>query len=108
MLRDLGAYLTLEKAQRSYGFDAAKAGLTEAKAAEIAVVFSRYDSNDDGVLSLDEFKRLWWAHYTTALPPLFPAPCPTSPGPVPCNPALPPPEPCDHPPSPPRAPGLWV
>jgi len=59
MLRDLGAYLTLDRAQRSYGFDAAKAGLTEAKAAEIAVVFSKYDRNDDGVISLDEFKRLW-------------------------------------------------
>ncbi len=59
MLRDLGAYLTLEKAQRSFGFDAAKMGLTDAKALEIAVVFSKYDKNDDGVLSLDEFKRLW-------------------------------------------------
>ncbi|GAB4816578.1 hypothetical protein N2152v2_003624 [Parachlorella kessleri] len=58
MLRDLGAYLTLDRAQRSYGFDAAKAGLTDAKAMEIAVVFSKYDRNDDGVISLDEFKRL--------------------------------------------------
>jgi hypothetical protein len=32
-----------------------------AQAAEIATVFSAYDADDNGVLSLDEFQKLWWA-----------------------------------------------
>jgi len=43
MLADLGAYLVLDKAERVYGFDATKFGLTEPEAAEIAVVFSQFD-----------------------------------------------------------------
>lgn len=43
MLADLGAYLVLDKAQRAYGFDAEKFGLTDAEATEIALVFSKYD-----------------------------------------------------------------
>ena len=58
ILNDLAAYLTLDKAQRMYKFDAAKAGITDAQAADIAVIFSAYDSNDDGVLQLDEFKKM--------------------------------------------------
>ena len=58
MLADLGAFLTLNRAQTAFGFNAEKFGLTDAQAAEIAVVFGRYDLNDDGVLSLDEFKKL--------------------------------------------------
>lgn len=37
----LSVYLTLERAQRLYGFDAAKYGLDDATAAEIAAVFGR-------------------------------------------------------------------
>lgn len=58
LLNDLSAYLTLEKAQRVYKFDAAKAGITDAQAADIAVIFSAFDSNDDGVLNLDEFRKM--------------------------------------------------
>jgi alpha-D-ribose 1-methylphosphonate 5-triphosphate synthase subunit PhnG len=45
MLLDLGAYLTLEKAQRQYGFEASNFGLTDAQAAEIATVFSKFDTS---------------------------------------------------------------
>ena len=55
---DLGVYLTLERAQRLYGFDAQRYGLGDAEAAQIAAVFARYDANDDGYLSPDEFRRL--------------------------------------------------
>ncbi|PSC75550.1 calcium sensor EFh [Micractinium conductrix] len=58
VLRDLAVYLTLEKAQRLYGFDAARYGITDAQAAAIATVFTAYDADDNGVLSLDEFQRL--------------------------------------------------
>lgn len=58
MLRDLAAYLTLEKSQRLQGFEAAKYGITDAQAAQIATVFSAFDTDENGVLSLDEFQRL--------------------------------------------------
>ncbi|KAL4428570.1 hypothetical protein ABPG77_008882 [Micractinium sp. CCAP 211/92] len=58
MLKDLAVYLTLEKAERLYGFDPAKYGITEEQAANIATVFTTYDADDNGVLSLDEFQRL--------------------------------------------------
>eukprot|EP00887_Chlorella_sp_A99_P004440 scaffold30.g4440.t1 len=58
MLRDLAAFVTLEKAERSYGFEPKEYGITEAQAAEIAAVFAAVDTNDDGVLSDDEFRRL--------------------------------------------------
>lgn len=63
MLKDLAAYLTLEKAQRLYGFEASKYGITDSQAADIATVFSAFDADDNGVLSLDEFQRLC-ARYT--------------------------------------------
>ncbi|KAI3439055.1 hypothetical protein D9Q98_001465 [Chlorella vulgaris] len=66
MLRDLAAYLTLEKAQRLYDFDASKYGISEAQAAEIATVFAAFDSDENGVLSLDEFQRLC-ARYASEL-----------------------------------------
>ena len=44
--------------QRVFGFDAAKYGLTDAQATEIASVFSAFDADDNGLLSLDEFQRL--------------------------------------------------
>lgn len=43
MLADLGAYLTLDKAERQFGFESSSFGLTEAEAANIAVIFSKYD-----------------------------------------------------------------
>ncbi|PRW59367.1 calcium sensor EFh [Chlorella sorokiniana] len=58
LLKDLAAYLTLEKAQRLYGFSAAQHGITDAQAAEIATVFSAFDSDENGYLSLDEFQQL--------------------------------------------------
>lgn len=58
MLSDLAAYLTLDKAQKAYGFDAEKLGITDDQAADIAVVFSAFDKNDDGVINLDEFKQV--------------------------------------------------
>ncbi|PRW44570.1 calmodulin 1 [Chlorella sorokiniana] len=55
---DLGIYLTLERAQRLYGFQADRYGLDDAAAADIAAVFARYDTNDDGFISPEEFRRL--------------------------------------------------
>ena len=43
MLADLGAYLTLSKAQKLYGFEAGQFGLDDEEAAEIAVIFGKYD-----------------------------------------------------------------
>lgn len=45
MLTDLGAYLTLDKAQRQYGFEASDYGITDAEAAEIAVAFAKFDTS---------------------------------------------------------------
>jgi hypothetical protein len=58
MLADLAAFVTLDRAQRLQGFDAAALGLTDAQAADVAVAFACADANDDGVLSADEFRRL--------------------------------------------------
>lgn len=41
---NLGVYLTLERAQRLYGFEAARYGLDDAQAADIAAVFARVGS----------------------------------------------------------------
>ncbi len=38
---NLGVYLTLERAQRLYGFEAERYGLDDAQAADIAAVFAR-------------------------------------------------------------------
>lgn len=58
MLSDLGAYLTLAKAESMQNFDASEFGLTEKEAGDIASIFSRFDLNDDGVINRDEFKKL--------------------------------------------------
>jgi len=58
LLSDLGAFLTLQRAESSYGFNATDFGITDEEAASIAVIFGKYDINDDGVLSEDEFRRL--------------------------------------------------
>jgi hypothetical protein len=39
-LRNLSAFLTLQAAKDKFGFDAAKYGLTDAQAADIATVFA--------------------------------------------------------------------
>lgn len=58
MLSDLGAYLTLAKAESVQDFDASEFGLTEKEAGDIASIFARFDLNDDGVINKDEFKKL--------------------------------------------------
>ncbi|KAL4522242.1 hypothetical protein Ndes2437B_g07978 [Nannochloris sp. 'desiccata'] len=58
MLSDLGAFLTLQRAQSTYGFNATEFGITDEEAAAIAVIFGKFDLNDDGVLSEDEFRKL--------------------------------------------------
>ena len=58
MLEDLRAYLTLVKAESMQNFDASEFGLSEKEAGDIASIFSRFDLNDDGVISKDEFKKL--------------------------------------------------
>ena len=58
MLSDLGAYLTLSKAETSFGFEPADFGISEKEAADIATIFSKFDLNDDGVISREEFKKL--------------------------------------------------
>lgn len=45
--------------QRLYSFSAAQHGISDAQAAEIATVFSAFDSDENGYLSLDEFQQLW-------------------------------------------------
>jgi Ca2+-binding EF-hand superfamily protein len=58
LLNDLGAYLTLERAERVFGFQPGAFNLTSAEATTIASVFSKYDVNDDGMIDLQEFNRL--------------------------------------------------
>ncbi|KAL4428206.1 hypothetical protein ABPG75_002295 [Micractinium tetrahymenae] len=55
---NLGVFLTLERAERLYGFEAARYGLDDAQAADIAAVFAQYDANDDGFISPSEFQQL--------------------------------------------------
>eukprot|EP00210_Caulerpa_lentillifera_P003827 g3655.t1 len=57
-LENLSAYLTLSHAEKNYGFKPEKYNLTESEAAKVAVVFSRYDQNDDGVLQITEIGNL--------------------------------------------------
>lgn len=57
-LANLSAYLTLQRAEELYGFEPAKYGLSEAQAADIAGVFSRYDTNEDGKLEKSELRQL--------------------------------------------------
>lgn len=59
-LSNLSAYLTLQRAEEVYGFKPEQYGLTEAEAADIAGVFSRFDINEDGQLEQSELRNLWW------------------------------------------------
>ena len=56
-LDNLGVYLTLSKAEAA-GFKAENYGLTGEQAGKIAAVFSKYDTNDDFVLSTFEINEL--------------------------------------------------
>ena len=56
-LRNLSVYLTLQKAEQA-GFKASDYGLDDEKSAVIAAVFSKYDTNDDFVLSTYEVNQL--------------------------------------------------
>ena len=56
-LNNLTVYLTLQKAEQK-GFKAEKYGLSGDQAAEYAVVFAKYDSNDDMVLEASEIGSL--------------------------------------------------
>lgn len=58
-MENLSAYLTLSHAEKEFGFQPEKYNLTEAEAAKVAVVFSRYDQNEDGVLQISEIGNLW-------------------------------------------------
>ena len=49
----LGVYLTLERAQRLYGFDAEQYGLDDAAAADIAAVFARVGRDAAGLAAGD-------------------------------------------------------
>jgi hypothetical protein len=60
-LANLSAYLALQRAEEVYGFEPERYGLTEAEAADIAGVFSRFDVNDDGRLEQSELRTLWCA-----------------------------------------------
>jgi hypothetical protein len=57
-MENLSAYLTLQRAQQVFGFKPEKYGLSEREAADIAMVFSRYDVNDDGKLQCSELRSL--------------------------------------------------
>jgi hypothetical protein len=46
LLADLSAYLTLDRAQKQYGFSAESFGITDERAAEIAVAFSKFDTSE--------------------------------------------------------------
>jgi hypothetical protein len=57
-LEDLSAYLILQRAEESLGFDASQYGLTDGQAGDIAITFARYDANDDFRLELSELRKL--------------------------------------------------
>ena len=61
-LRNLSVFLLLQKAEES-GFRAQDYNLTNDQAATIAAVFSKYDLNDDFVLSTSEVNKLLCAPF---------------------------------------------
>ena len=58
-LKNLSAYLALQRAEERYGFDPSRYGLSEPEALRIAAVFAEFDVNDDGKLELSELRTLW-------------------------------------------------
>jgi hypothetical protein len=66
-LSNLSAYLALQRAEEQFGFAPDKYGLTEAEAANIAGVFDRYDTNEDGKLEQSELRNLWCVQASAAV-----------------------------------------
>eukprot|EP01026_Neomeris_dumetosa_P076036 TRINITY_DN811_c0_g1_i7.p1 TRINITY_DN811_c0_g1~~TRINITY_DN811_c0_g1_i7.p1 ORF type:complete len:401 (-),score=83.09 TRINITY_DN811_c0_g1_i7:339-1541(-) len=57
-LENLSAYLTLIKAKENLGFKSEDYQVTDEQAGEIALVFAKYDTNEDYRLELSELKSL--------------------------------------------------
>ncbi|WIA41955.1 hypothetical protein OEZ86_009259 [Tetradesmus obliquus] len=57
-LSNLSAYLTLYRAESQAGFDPSSVGMSEAEAANIALVFGQYDLDDNGRLDSNEFVKM--------------------------------------------------
>lgn len=57
-LASLAAYLTVQHAEEKLGFKPADYGLSEKEAADIAVVFAMYDTNENFVLEREELSRM--------------------------------------------------
>jgi hypothetical protein len=57
-LRDLTAFLTLQRAEQKENFDPSALGITEKQAMDYALVFGEVDENEDGALSSEELRRL--------------------------------------------------
>ncbi|KAF8058368.1 DYF13 [Scenedesmus sp. PABB004] len=57
-LSNLSAYVTLYRAESAGGFDPARVGLSEAEAANIALVFGQYDLDDNNKLDAREFRGM--------------------------------------------------
>ena len=58
-LERLSAYLTIQKAERDYGFDASKHDISNAEVLMLAADFARFDANDDGALELSEVQKMF-------------------------------------------------
>lgn len=56
-LQNLQVFLTLQKAEAK-GFSPEKYSLTSDQAADLAVIFTKYDVNDDMVLEPSEVRKL--------------------------------------------------
>ncbi|BDA43763.1 hypothetical protein COCOBI_04-7790 [Coccomyxa sp. Obi] len=57
-LKNLQVFLTLQKAEQK-GFQPEKYGLTSDQAADLAIIFTKYDVNDDMVLEASEVRKLF-------------------------------------------------
>ena len=58
-LERLSAYLTIQKAEKDYGFDPSKHDIPGAKMMMLAANFARFDANDDGALELSEVQQVF-------------------------------------------------
>eukprot|EP01025_Chloroclados_australasicus_P015603 TRINITY_DN17514_c0_g1_i1.p1 TRINITY_DN17514_c0_g1~~TRINITY_DN17514_c0_g1_i1.p1 ORF type:complete len:378 (-),score=48.34 TRINITY_DN17514_c0_g1_i1:292-1341(-) len=57
-LDSLAVYLTLDKARRMFDFEPEQFGLSEEEAVNIARMFSKFDTNDDFRIDVNELERL--------------------------------------------------
>lgn len=57
-LETLASYLVLAKAETEQGFNVADVGVDDATAGKLAMMFAKYDANDDMVLSSGELYML--------------------------------------------------